>query len=38
LGLSISHGIVADHGGKLWLESREGMFTRVIIDLPAKRE
>ncbi len=34
LGLSISHGIVSDHGGKLTIESREGEFTRVIVELP----
>ncbi|MEW6601856.1 MAG: response regulator [Nitrospirota bacterium] len=35
LGLSISHGIVMDHKGRISIESREGEFTRVIIDLPA---
>lgn len=34
LGLSISYNIIKDHGGKLTLESAEGEFTRVIIDLP----
>jgi PAS domain S-box-containing protein len=34
LGLSISHGIVTDHNGRLRIESREGDFTRVVIDLP----
>jgi len=33
--LSISHGIVKDHGGNIGIESSEGAFTRVIIDLPA---
>jgi len=37
LGLSISHGIVMGHKGSLKIESREGEFTRVIIDLPASR-
>jgi len=35
LGLSISHGIIGDHRGKIKIESKEGEFTRVIIDLPA---
>jgi PAS domain S-box-containing protein len=35
LGLSISHGIVMDHQGSFKIESREGEFTRIIIDLPA---
>ena len=35
LGLSISHGIISDHGGHIRVESREGEFTKVIIDLPA---
>jgi PAS domain S-box-containing protein len=34
LGLSISHGIVTDHNGRIRIESREGDFTRVVIDLP----
>ena len=27
LGLPIARGIVADHGGKIWAESRQGMLT-----------
>lgn len=36
LGLSISHGIITDHGGKIAFESTEGMFTKVILDLPSE--
>ncbi len=35
LGLSISEGIVRESGGKLTIESLEGEFTHVEIDLPA---
>jgi PAS domain S-box-containing protein len=35
LGLSICHGIIMDHNGSLKIESSEGEFTRIIIDLPA---
>lgn len=35
LGLSLSNNIIKEHGGRITLESREGEFTRVIIDLPA---
>ncbi len=34
LGLSISHGIISDHDGYMKIESDEGKFTRIIIDLP----
>lgn len=34
LGLSVSHGIVADHGGSLDIESEEGRGTRITIELP----
>lgn len=36
LGLSVSHGIVADHGGALTAESRFGEYTRFHMDLPVK--
>jgi PAS domain S-box-containing protein len=34
LGLSISHEIIADHRGRLSLESQENEFTRFHVDLP----
>ncbi|MEQ8192305.1 MAG: ATP-binding protein, partial [Candidatus Eremiobacterota bacterium] len=34
LGLSISYGIINDHGGKILIDSVEGEFTKVIIYLP----
>mgnify|MGYP001574040869 CR=1 FL=1 len=33
LGLSISNGIIADHGGRLWLD-RSSLNTRFVIELP----
>lgn len=35
LGLAISHGIVTEHRGRLWAESRVGEFTRFHLELPA---
>lgn len=35
LGLSIGHGIISDHDGTLKIQSREGAYTRVLIDLKA---
>lgn len=35
LGLSVSFGIVRDFGGAIKVESKEGKFTRFIIELPA---
>ena len=37
LGMSISYGIVEDHGGELVIGSVEGEYTRVVVDLPATR-
>jgi PAS domain S-box-containing protein len=34
LGLSICYGIVRENGGRIEIDSREGEYTRVIIDLP----
>ncbi|WP_136513674.1 sensor histidine kinase [Geomonas edaphica] len=36
LGLSVSYGIVKDHGGDIRLESEEGVGTTFIITLPAQ--
>lgn len=38
LGLSVAHGIIADHGGTLCLTSIEGVSTTVTIDLPAAED
>jgi two-component system NtrC family sensor kinase len=35
LGLSVSYGIIKDHGGEIRVESQPGRFTRFIISLPA---
>lgn len=34
LGLSISFGIIKDHHGKIDIDSKEGNYTRFILDLP----
>jgi len=34
LGLSISHGIIRNHSGNLLVESIDGEFTKIIIQLP----
>jgi len=34
LGLSVSHGIIKEHGGKLRFESVEGEYARVVVDIP----
>jgi len=36
LGLSISYGIVSDHNGSMLIESQEGAFTTVMIELPVE--
>ncbi len=35
LGLSISHNIIKSHGGRLWFNSIEGEYTKVMVDLPS---
>jgi len=37
LGLSISHGIVVEHGGAISVETELGSYTRFHVDLPAGR-
>jgi signal transduction histidine kinase len=38
IGLSISAKIVADHGGRLTIDSKEGSYTEVTVELPASVE
>jgi PAS domain S-box-containing protein len=35
LGLSVSYGIVASHGGRLWYEPRPGGGSTFVVELPA---
>jgi signal transduction histidine kinase len=36
LGLSVTYGIIRDHGGEIRVESEQGRFTRFFIDLPTE--
>ncbi len=36
LGLSVSYGIIKDHGGEISVESEPGRFTRFIVHLPVE--
>jgi signal transduction histidine kinase len=38
LGLAVSHGIVAEHGGDLWLENHPGESACFHVELPTNRE
>lgn len=35
LGLSLSFGIIRDYGGRIWVESEPGSYTRFVVELPA---
>ncbi|MEB2344713.1 MAG: ATP-binding protein [Deltaproteobacteria bacterium] len=34
LGLSLSHGIIERHGGRIWVEAEPGAGSRFVIELP----
>jgi signal transduction histidine kinase len=34
LGLSLTHGIIERHAGRIWVESETGLGTRFVIELP----
>jgi two-component system, NtrC family, sensor kinase len=38
LGLSVSYGIIQEHGGEIHVESEPGRFTRFIIYLPVEQQ
>jgi CheY-like chemotaxis protein len=38
LGLSMCHGIVAEHGGRIWTESKLGQGATFFVDLPIVAE
>ncbi len=38
LGLAVSHGIVTEHGGELWLENHPGESACFHVDLPTTRD
>ncbi|MBI5409094.1 MAG: PAS domain S-box protein [Nitrospirae bacterium] len=37
LGLSVSHGIIGNHGGRISVESVKDEFTKVILELPVEK-
>ena len=37
LGLSLTHGIIERHAGRIWVESASGLGTRFVIELPLQR-
>jgi len=38
LGLSICHGIVTEHGGKIYAESEPGEGATFVVELPISKE
>jgi signal transduction histidine kinase len=38
LGLSICHGIITEHGGRIWAESKLGKGATFIIELPVYKK
>ncbi len=36
LGLSVSHGIIQEHGGRIWAESERGQGATFFVELPVK--
>lgn len=38
MGLSIAHGIISQHGGRIWAENNEWGGATFFIELPAQRE
>ena len=38
LGLSLSHGIMAEHGGRLYVESKEGKGATFTVEIPVTTE
>jgi two-component system, NtrC family, sensor kinase len=38
LGLSVSYGIIREHGGRIWADSRVGEGTTVCIELPIQED
>jgi two-component system NtrC family sensor kinase len=36
LGLSVAHGIVQEHGGRIWAESPRGKGATFVVELPVK--
>jgi signal transduction histidine kinase len=38
LGLSICHGIISQHGGRIYARSKSGHGASIIIELPVKKK